>query len=288
MISVIITTYKREPKMLRRAIDSVINQTYTDWEIIIVDDSPEDYALRDDVRDMVLGLDGNIRYVRHEKNMGVSAARNTGIVLAKGEYVAFLDDDDEWLPEKLDMQLRAFTPETGFVYCRNYYVDDSTGDIHEVMKPKREGNIYGAIMRENFVGSPSFVMVRAECLREAGGFPVETPRVEACEDWDLWIRLAEKYNAGFVDTALVKYHDNHGEHGDTLLKRIRGQEYIYTKYAKYIHAHPYIMCKRLSALSSMNRKAGNYRKALKYFVKALPFQVFRLGTHIKEFVKGEK
>lgn len=288
MITVIITTYKREPSMLKRAIESVIAQTYSDWELIIVDDSPADYEFRDEVRKMVMSFQGRIKYIRHEKNSGVSVARNTGIKLSQGEYIAFLDDDDEWLPKKLERQLEKFTsPEIGLVYCRNYYVDDAAGETHEVKKVCHEGKVFDKLIRENFIGSPSFVMFRTEYLREVGGFAVENTPIEACEDWELFIRIANEYEVACVDEALVKYHDNHGEHGDTILRRIRGQEYIYEKYKEYIQADKYLNCKRLSALSALNRKAGNYRKALFYWLKALPLQPFRLWTHIKEFLDAK-
>ena len=283
MITVIITTCKRKPQMLKRAIESVFAQTFSDWELIIVDDSPEDYEFRDDVRDMIKNFSSSIKYIRHEKNSGVSIARNTGINLAQGEFIAFLDDDDEWLPEKLSRQLEKFgNYKIGLVYCRNYYVDDVSGEIHEVKKVCHEGKVFYALLRENFIGSPSFVIFRTEYLREVGGFAVETPPIEACEDWELFIRIAEKYEVACVDSPLVKYHDNHGEHGDTILRRIRGQEYIYNKYSQ--HFDFYVKCKRLSALSVLNRKAGNYRKALIYWLKALPLQPFRFWTHIKEFM----
>lgn len=280
LITVIITTYKREPFMLKRAIESVIAQTYSNWELIIVDDSPEDYEFRDKVRDMVMSFKGRIKYVRHEKNSGVSVARNTGIKFAQGEYLAFLDDDDEWLPEKLERQIEKFNnPEIGLVYCRNYYVDDATGKTHEVKKVCHEGKVFDALLRENFIGSPSFVILRKEYLRNVGGFVKDA---SPCEDWDMWIRFAEHYRISCVDAPLVKYHDNHGEHHDTILRRIKGQEYIYEKYAEYFNH--YVKCKRLSALSVLNRKAGNYRKALIYWLKSLPLQPFRLWTHIKEFL----
>lgn len=278
MVTVIITTCKREPAMLKRAIDSVLSQTFTDWELIVVDDSPEDYPLRDDVRDMVTGLEGNISYIRHERNSGASAARNTGIAHAHGEYIAFLDDDDEYLPSNLEHQLGRFTPDIALVYCRSYYVDDATWEVREVMKPRIEGRIYDVLMRENVIGAPSYVVVRAECLKEAGGFDVGAI---TSEDYDLWLRISENHNIGFVDEPLTKYHGNHGEHNDSLKRRLVGFEYFYDKHREYIQAHAYINCKKLSAMSILCRKTGQYRKALMYWLKALPLQPFRLWAHIK-------
>ena len=110
MVSAIITTYKREPSMVLRALDSIIAQTYRDIEIIVVDDSPADYSERDAVRLAIIkrqseNPDISIKYIAHEKNMGACVARNTGLDAANGEYVAYLDDDDEWLENKLEVQV---------------------------------------------------------------------------------------------------------------------------------------------------------------------------------------
>src|SRR4030042_5052103 len=100
-VSIIIPTYNRA-HLVMRAINSVLDQSFQDFEIIIVDD-----ASRDNTEKMVSGIrDKRIFYIRHEKNRGGSAARNTGIKQARGEYIAFLDSDDEWLPEKLEKQLK--------------------------------------------------------------------------------------------------------------------------------------------------------------------------------------
>ncbi len=280
MITVIITTYKREPGMLKRAIDSVISQTFTDWELIIVDDSPADYAFSDDVRDMVLGLKGNISYVRHERNYGANRARNTGLKLAKGEYIAYLDDDDEFMPEKLEKQLARFTNENiAMVYCGRMMVHDDTGTEETAKSVFIEGSIYDDLMRENFVGSCSFPLVRRKALEDAGGFD---EGMKSCQDWDMWLTIAQKHDAAFVPEPLVRYHVHTGEHiTGSITRRIQGLEGICRK-------HPaksrYIRCKRLSALSEMYRENGEYMKSFMLWLRALPLQPFRLWAHIK----GEK
>ncbi len=102
-VSVIIPTYNRA-NLVSRAIKSVLNQTYQDFEIIVVDDCSED-----NTEEIVKSFnDSRIRYIKHKKNKGGSAARNTGIKRARGKYIAFLDDDDEWLPSKLEKQIMLF------------------------------------------------------------------------------------------------------------------------------------------------------------------------------------
>ena len=128
MVSAVITTCKREPAIAERALLSVLNQTYKDIEIIIVDDSPDDYPLRKEVESMVTRHAG-VKYIKHAQCMGACAARNTGLRAASGEFIAYLDDDDEWLPEKTAVQLEAFTDDRiALVYCDAYEVDDTTGN----------------------------------------------------------------------------------------------------------------------------------------------------------------
>lgn len=122
IVTAVITTYKREPEIVKRAIDSVLAQTYKHINIVVVDDSPADYELRDSVEKLVLDhfAEANITYVQHERNLGACAARNTGLSLVNSEFVAFLDDDDEWLPEKIEKQVKKFREcdeLTALVYC---------------------------------------------------------------------------------------------------------------------------------------------------------------------------
>ena len=219
MILAAITTCRRAPYMLERALKSVIAQTYSDWNLVVVDDSPADYALRDDVRKMVEAYaehDSRIRYVPHETNKGVSAARNTALKIAEEagiyEYIAYLDDDDEWLPEKLQRQITKFNEcgeNVGLVYCGFYLCDDVQHTSREVRKAFAGDNIRDELMRRNAVGSPSCVLVRTKCLSEAGGFDIEL--ASGIEDWDMWMRIAEHYDAAYVDMPLVNYYLGHSQ-----------------------------------------------------------------------------
>ena len=277
LITVIITTCKREPEILKRAIDSVRSQTFTDWELLIIDDSPEDYSLRDDVRNMVLGLDGNISYFRHDRNYGANHARNTGLKLAKGEYISYLDDDDEFLPEKLEKQLEKFTDSNiSMVYCGRIMIDDDKGTEHTAKCIFIDGYIHDVLMRENFVGSCSFPLIRKRVLEEAGGFD---ENMQSCQDWDMWLNITKNYDAVCVRTPLVKYHVHSSERiTGNISRRIQGLEGIYRKHPT---KNKYIQCKRLSALSGMYRHNGEYMKSFTCWLKALPLQIFRLLAHMK-------
>lgn len=101
LVSVVITTYKRRVSQIKAAIDSVLNQSHENLELIIVDDSPNEYEYRDEVKNYCENIsDSRVKYIQHEKNMGACAARNTGFSNSNGKYIAFLDDDDEWVKDK--------------------------------------------------------------------------------------------------------------------------------------------------------------------------------------------
>ncbi len=193
-VSVIIPTHNRA-HLLNRAVQSVLDQTYQDFEIIITDD-----ASTDNTEELVKGFnDGRIQYYRHEKNQGGSAARNTSMKHASGEYFAFLDSDDEWFPDKLEKQLTAFEKgenKLGVVYTDFDYKS-------ELAKTKYSGNISQSILVVNFVGTTSTPLVKKECFDKTGFFDAALP---CGQDWDMWIRLAQHYEFYFIDEVLVRYY----------------------------------------------------------------------------------
>lgn len=109
LVSAIITTHDRDPEIVLRAVNSVLNQTYDKIELIVVDDSSDHYPKRNAVENAVKAVSSGVVYIRHAENQGPCAARNAGLAQAKGYYVAFLDDDDEWVPDKIDEQLKGFS-----------------------------------------------------------------------------------------------------------------------------------------------------------------------------------
>ncbi len=222
MILAAITTHKRRPEMVERALKSVVAQTYQDWNLVVVDDSPADYEYRDDVRKMVEGWaekDSRICYVQHDRNYGVSHARNTALEIARNtqdgggyEFIAYLDDDDEWLPTKLEKQLAMFqgkSKKLALVYCGNYLINDDTGKITiSIYKDKHNssGDMFTELVRTNFISVAT--LLRSEAVMEAGGFD---EFLEALEDWDLWLRMSERYDFAYVNEPLLNVHIS--EHG---------------------------------------------------------------------------
>jgi len=147
--------------MVKKAIESVLSQTYSDFELIIADDSPPDFPGRSAVKKMIEDIaDERIRYIQHETNKGACAARNTGIQNAKGEYIAFLDDDDIWLPRKLETQLEGFADgQTGLVYCNYNVINEATGKVTVINNDYlARRNIMDQLLINNTLGI--FPMVR--------------------------------------------------------------------------------------------------------------------------------
>src|SRR5581483_9476839 len=162
-VSVIILTYGERANLLQGALRSVQRQSYQDFEIVVVDDGS-----RGRTAEIVRHLgDPRIRYLRHPANRGEAAARNTGLKNSSGEYVAFLDDDDEWLPSKLEKQaaLLDSSPErVGLVYTGFWRIHGCTRDVLGRWIPDKRGNVYPAMCSEIWIRTPSTVLVRRRCL----------------------------------------------------------------------------------------------------------------------------
>lgn len=184
LISVIIPTYNRRA-LLKRALESVFAQTYPNWEIIVVDDGSDDGT--DEF--MTAIASDRISFHRHERTSGGSAARNTGARLARGEYIAFLDSDDEWEPRILAKQVAVFERECEAVDVVYAGMElRASGRPPRIVLPPRSGNLQRALACKNVIGSPACVLMRRECFVESGGFDESLP---SCQDWDLWWRLAK-------------------------------------------------------------------------------------------------
>ena len=281
MVSAIITTYKREPEMVLRALDSVLAQTYKDMEIIVVDDSPSDYSARGNVRNAIEkrqheNTDMNIRYIAHEKNKGACVARNTGLSIANGEYIAYLDDDDEWLPDKIEKQVKIIQKsDVALVYCGQIIKDDNSGACREGKKKYVREDAFNELLLSNFIESTSYPLIRKRCLIEIGGFD---PLMQSAQDYDVWLRLAERYEIDYVPEPLVLYHEHDGERITTNPeKKISGLERINQKNARYLEMDRKLWWKRNIGISYYYSLSKNNKKALFLWfqcVKKYPENIF--------------
>lgn len=204
-VSVIIPTYNR-CQLLKRAIQSVLTQTYQDIEVIVVDDASTDETQL--FVDSLSRKDTRIRYLHHNTNRGAQTARNSGIRVAKGEWIAFLDSDDEWLPEKIERQLEVANREhVSVVHCECYIQSSENHRRRLFRTPPYSGNIYRSLLRHP---GPLFsgLFVRKENLDIIGLLDEE---IQSYQEWDTSIRLAKHCRFGFIDEPLFVYHLHSGE-----------------------------------------------------------------------------
>lgn len=206
IVSVVIPVFNYA-RFLSRAIDSVLNQSYGNFEIIVVDDGSTDNT------PLVASMYGDlIRYVP-KKNGGVSSARNVGILQAKGQYIAFLDADDEWEELKISCQIDFM--EKNYNYIMSYtdmsYVENGRL-VHESFLHERSykclssGWLFASLLQESFI-LPSTVIIRRECFDQVGYF---NESLTHAEDQELWLRVSRKFQIGFLDMPLTIRHE-HGE-----------------------------------------------------------------------------
>jgi glycosyltransferase involved in cell wall biosynthesis len=205
-VSVIIPVYNGE-KYIAQAVNSVLNQTYRDFELIVVDDGSTDRTA-----EILESYGDKITYI-YQDNRERSAARNKGICSCSGEYLAFLDADDMWLPHKLkqQVQLLDLSPETGLVHGIAFFINESGRRIHQNGKQTigsfESGNeVYKSLLFENIIASPT-VMVRRACFDKVGLFDES---MTYTEDWDMWLRIAIHYRVDITRRPLAYYRINGG------------------------------------------------------------------------------
>jgi len=262
-VSVIIPTYNRA-YLVGRAIRSVLNQTFQDFEIIVVDDGSTD-----NTEEVVKSFnDPRIRYIRHEQNRGGSAARNTGIRAARGEYIAFLDSDDEWLPQKLERQVNAFKSldeTTGLVYTGLRFVDHK-GTLLWEQRPNLSGYIFHKLLQRNVIGTASSVMLRRDCLLSTGLFDETLP---SRQDLDLWIRIARQFKVFPIPEPLTVHYVHEQRITADLNAKIRGHKLFMAKFENELNSKPRALAWQLYGLGKLYLQKGEIAPAKSLFWKSL-------------------
>ena len=251
-ISVIIPTYNRK-HTLNRAIHSVLSQTFQPREIIVVDDGSTDGT-----KEWLAKMYPAIRYV-HQSNSGVSAARNVGIKTAQGDWLAFLDSDDEWLPQKLERQVAAVKEDADSLFCHTNEIWIRNGVRVNQGKKHRK---YGGLIFDKCLDicriSPSSALFKKSILDDTGLFDEELP---VCEDYDLWLRITASCPVIFLDEPLI---NKYGGHEDQLSRVTAGiEQYRIQSLEKILHTVELTPAQSDAARKMLLRKMNIYLGGLK-------------------------
>lgn len=223
LVSVIVPAYNAE-RWVGETLNSVLRQTHVHLEVIVIDDGS-----RDGTAAIVAELakeDDRIQLVQ-QGNEGHSPARNHALRLASGDYVAPIDADDLWYPQKIEKQLERFIraeaegQRLGLVYCWSRSIDESGAPTFPQQgKVTEEGAVYDSLITSNFVGNGSSPMMPATLLREIGGYPADM--TGGCEDWTVYLRIASNYFYGVVPEELVGYRQHPNSLSKDLHKMLSG------------------------------------------------------------------
>lgn len=270
-VAVVIPTYKRTSK-LERAVNSVCNQSYPDWKLYVVNDDPTH-----DVSDL-LPDDDRISYIQHDENRGAPAARNTGIRASQSRFIAFLDDDDAWKPEKLERQIDTFEDlprDYGLIYTgRDIVVDD---EVVKVYNPDAAGEIFDELLRNNIIPSET-PLVKRECFRNIGNFDTN---FQSSQDIDMWLRIAREYKIGVVpDSLAIAYQGHEDRISKNMMRKVNGKKKFIDKYDSDLELRPEAMAIHLKQLGVYTMYLNQPREARKHFIESLNYNRWQIMTAI--------
>lgn len=263
LVSVVLPTYNRA-HLLGKAIQSILSQTYQNFEIIVVDD-----CSHDNTEEVVRGFaDERIRFFNHEKNQGAIAARNTGIKASKGGYIAFQDSDNEWLPEKLEKQIKAFesgSPKLGVAYTSVWLIDNGIRTrLPSLSLTKTDGEIHDLLLEGNFIDT-STALVKRDCFEKVGLFE-KLPRLQ---EWGLWLRISKYYTFKHINEPLLCSY----RQPDSISKNINGyiiaRKYIVNKYFDEISQRPKLLARYYFGIGNLLCSKGDAEGGHTYFLKAI-------------------
>ena len=276
VVSVIIPVYNRG-RLLRRAIVSVLSQTFQAFELIIVDDaSPED--LRSVVGEF---KDARIRYIRHEHNLGGAAARNTGISHSKAEFIAFLDSDDEWLPDKTVRQLETLRKDSSAAACfclwNNF--NDDTLKLGRDVGPKELHNLLPRLLARNCLGPTSGVMIRRSCFNVISDFDVG---IKQSQDWDLWLRIVSRFPIVACNEVLLRYHvHSQGRISKNIANTAESHYKMWKKFERLFTEYPRSASIFSRSLATEFAFCGDLREARRFYrisIERNPWQILSYAS----------
>ncbi|MBF0619140.1 MAG: glycosyltransferase family 2 protein [Candidatus Omnitrophica bacterium] len=283
MISVVIPTHDR-PALLTRAVQSVQAQTFRDLEILVVDDASVCPA-----EEVLAGVsDPRLKVLRSARGIGASAARNMGWRAARGEFIAFLDDDDAFLPvflEKLLLKMQGAPVSVGVVYGGIKFLDDQGAVIRESI-PRYRGNIYKKFLRGE-KDANIMVLVRRACLERVNGFDES---LKSCQDWDLLLRLSVLYDVECVMDILGVCYCHGGQLSGDISTLIAGRTRMVEKHRAAFAEDSSVLCIHLKRLGKMHIINGTHEEAFRWFHEAAvlnPLEWVKIGAWLAVHYVGE-
>lgn len=286
LVSVIIPTHNRA-KMVQRAINSVLGQTWQgEIEIMVVSDGSTDNTAK-----VIKSIDDSrIKFFKHSFLRGASAARNTAMRAAKGKYIAFLDDDDEWTSNKLEVQMPVIehsAPEVGLVYAWMEYSRD--GKFDHVNKPELRGNVFAEMLDKQAIGGCPTIIIKREVIDKIGYFDESLLRGN---DGDYWRRISKHYHVDYVPEVLARIYIGHDDRISCTNKKMLSAEIF--NYQKRLEVFRDEFNKYPEKKMSILIKIGiDYLliwkpiKSIPYFVKALMCSC-KFATKVALFFEGGK
>jgi len=233
-VSVVIPTMDRADR-LERAVESVVDQTYDDIEIVVVDGGSTDRT-PDLVSEYQQRLGKTrVTYLRNENPQGLPAARNQGVRATDADLLAFLDDDDRWEPSKTERQVKQFQsrPDIGLSYTGRVSRTDDGEHVHTA-QPSLEDEVFPALLVRNHIGSPSRVMVSAAAFDAVGGFDAG---LKYQEDWEFYLRIAREYSIGCISDPMVVRTAHEGGMSRDAERQKRHREMILDRYESALRQH---------------------------------------------------
>jgi GT2 family glycosyltransferase len=256
LVSVVIPSHNRA-RLLERTLRSILAQHVADLEVVVVDDGSHD-----DTAAVAIAADRRVRVVRNPEPAGVSAARNRGIAAARGDWVAFCDDDDLWSPDKLTRQLTAADEAgTDWVYAGDVNVDERLHILSGGPPPDPEAVMAGLPRSNPLASGGSNVVVRSKVLAAVGGFD---PTLRRTEDWDLWIRIARRGPPAWVCEPLVAYRFHGGNVVNDPSDMVDEARQLAGRYAIPVDV---TAMQRRAAWSAL--RAGRRSLAISYYARAV-------------------
>ena len=277
LVSVIIPAYNAED-YISETLSSVLAQTYKNIEILVIDDGSQDKTSQI-VKSFAEG-NSNIILLQ-QSNKGVAAARNLGIEKAQGEYIAPIDADDIWFPEKLEKQVLVMLNSdslVGVVYAWSVYMQENSSLTECCQISYFEGNIYIPLIYGNWLGNASSALIRRSCINRVGGYNCELKerKAQGCEDWDFYLRLAEHYEFRVIPEILIGYRHLIGSMSFNDVAMKKSFEIVFNDIKRRYPEIPDNICRWSISkfnwdLATRSSQGGEYVKSIFYQYKAGKF-----------------